>query len=142
MCIISYNLKLCTCKTKNIHQLKHYWIIKRRTEKANWFVGEMILPANIGEDAHQLNQKILLTQLNSGNCFDVVLQHQEGDTLELHFTVKANPTRYINLPFHDDYVAYAFKFWKGKWNKEKYDSFGQGFYEVQKGKIIKPFSKD
>lgn len=142
MCTISDKLKLCTCKTERVEKLKHYWILKRPAEKAHSLIGEMIFPANIGEEAHQLNQKIILTQLNNGNCFDIALQHQDGDTLELHFTVKAEKSNYINLPCNGNYLDYTFKFRKGKWKKDEYNPFGQAFNEVQKGKIIKPFSKE
>lgn len=142
MCTVSDKLMLCTCKTENVEQLKHYWILKRPTEKTHWVVGEMILPADIGENADKLNQKIILTQLNNGNCFDIELQHQEDDILELHFTFNADPKRFYNLlPCYGNFLAYAFKFRNGKWRKDDYNPYEIDFDEVQKGKIVRPFSK-
>lgn len=141
MCTVSDKFKLCSCKTKNVEDLKHYWILKRPTEKTHLVVGEMILPADIGEEADKLNQKIILTQLNKSNCFDIELQHQENDILELHFTFKADPKRFHNLlPCYGDFLAYAFKFKKGNWKKYNYDPFEIDFDEIHKGKILRPFS--
>lgn len=94
MCKISDKLKLCTCKTKSVEQLKHYWILKRHNGQNNCIVGEAILPANIGEQADLINEKIILKMLNGDNCFDTELLHQENDILELHFTFIANAEKY------------------------------------------------
>lgn len=140
MCTVSDKLKLCSCKAENVERLKHYWILRRPTEKTHWVVGLMILPADIGKDADKLNQQNILRQLNSRNCFDIELQHQENDILELHFTIKANSRRNQNLLLsHGDFLAYAFKFKKGKWTKDNYNPFEIDFEEVQKGKIVRPF---
>jgi hypothetical protein len=141
MCIVSDNLKLCTCKTKDVAQLKHYWIIKRRNARTSSIVGQIILPAYIGKNADKLNEKTILKQLNEGNIFDVELQHEENDLLELYFTVNPDMTEYLNtLPCNGDYLAYAFKFKKGRWKKSNYDPYEVDFDEVEKGKIVKPFS--
>ena len=142
MCKVSDKLKLCTCKTKNVGQLKHYWILKRPTKKTHFVVGEMILPADIGEAADKLNQKTILKQLNDGNIFDVEMQHQENDILELHFTFNADTERFKNmLHCYGDYLAYAFKFKKDVWKKTNYDPFEIDFDEVRKGKIVNSFAK-
>ena len=36
------------------------------------------------------DQLKLLKMLNSGNCFDIELHHQEEDILELHFTINSD----------------------------------------------------
>lgn len=140
MCKISDQLKLCSCKTKNVEELKHYWILKRHNGEQNSIVGEAILPANIGEDADKVNIKILGKLLNSGNCFDVELDHQENDILELHFTFHADPEKYFMLPFNGNYLAYAFVFKNNKWRKNDFDPFGENLDHIQKGKIVRPFS--
>ncbi len=102
----------------------------------------MILPADIGDEADKLNQAIILRQLNADSIFDVEMQHQENDILELHFAFKADPERFRSLlPCHGDYLVYAFKFKKGRWEKINYDPYQIGFDKVQKGKILKPFRK-
>jgi hypothetical protein len=87
MCTVSDQLKLCSCKTEKVENLKHYWILKRHNGENYCIIGEPILPADIGDDADKVNSRILQKQLNSGNCFDIELQHQENDILELHFCI-------------------------------------------------------
>lgn len=141
MCTVSDKLKLCTCKTENVKQLKHYWILKRPTDRTYFVIGEMILPAYIGEAADKINQNKILSQLKNGNCFDIELQHKENDILELHFTYKADPDTFLNLPCHGDFLAYAFKYKNGKWRNSSYNPYEINFDEIQKGKISNPFAK-
>src|SRR5436190_20218096 len=110
MCKVSDKLKLCTCKTKDVERLKHYWILKRHNGQENCIVGETLLPANIGEEADKINEQSILKMLNEGNCFDIKLQHKENDILELHFTFYADPKKYFVMPWSGNYLAYAFKF--------------------------------
>ena len=139
MCKVSDKLKLCSCKAKNVEELKHYWVLKRHNGENNCIVGEAILPANIGEAADKVNIKTLGQMLNSGNCFDIKLEHQENDILELHFTFNADPEKYFMLPCHGNYLAYAFVFKNNKWKKTDFDPFGENLEDIQKGKIIRPF---
>lgn len=139
MCKISDQLKLCTCKTKDVEKLKHYWILKRPNGENNFIVGEAILPANIGEDADKVNNKELAKMLNSGKSFDTELHHQEKDILELHFTFHADPEKHFMLPCNGNYLAYAFVFKNNKWKKTDFDPFGANLNDVQKGKIVRPF---
>ena len=141
MCKISDKLKLCTCKTDNVEQLKHYWILKRHNGQNNCIYGEAILPANIGEQSDRINEKTILKMLNSGNCFDMELILHEDDILELHFTFHADPEKYFMLPCHGNYLAYAFKIKKGIWKKTDFDPFGENLEDIQKGKITRPFDR-
>lgn len=142
MCEVSDQLKLCSCKTKNVEYLKHYWVLKRHNGENNCLVGEAILPANIGEDADKVNIRTIGKMLNCGNCFDIELQHQENDILELHFTFHADPAKYLMLPCHGDYLAYAFVCKNNKWKKTYFDPFGANLEDIQKGKIVRPFLTD
>jgi hypothetical protein len=139
MCKVSDQLKLCSCKTKNVEELKHYWVLKRHNGEQNCIVGEAILPVNIGEDADKVNIRTLRKMLNSGNCFDTEMLHQENDILELHFTFHADPEKYFMLPCHGDYLAYAFVYKNDKWRKTDFDPFGENLDDIQKGKIVRPF---
>ena len=78
------------------------------------------------------DQLKLLKMLNSGNCFDIELHHQEEDILELHFTINSDT-------YDSDYLAYAFVFKNYKWKETDYDLFGANLDDVQKGKVINPF---
>ena len=139
MCKVSNQLKLCSCNTKNVEKLNHYWILKRHNGENNCMIGEAILPANIGKAADNINIKSLEIMLNSGNCFDIALQHLENDILELHFTVHPDHEKYLISRCDGNYLAYAFIFKNNKWKKTVFDPFGENLEDIQKGKIVRPF---
>lgn len=139
MCLISSNLKLCTCKTKNVQQLKNYWVLQRPTDETISVIGEMILPVDIGEQADKLNQKTILKQLNNANCFDVEMLHQENDILTLTFSYTPPEELNNQLPFNGDYLSYSFQFKKGKWKPSTYSHFDEPYPNIQQGKIVNPF---
>ena len=141
MCTISDNLKLCSCKSQNVTQLKNFWILKRTSRKTQYIVGEVILPANISETVEKNNQNTLLNKLNIGNCFDIELQHKENDILELHFTYEKDTENQLTVQCNNTSLVYAFKYKKGKWKKDDYNPFEKDFKEIQKGKIVDPFLK-
>lgn len=130
MCKVSDRLKLCSCKTENVETLKHYWILKRHNGGDDSIMGDAIMPANIGENANDLNIDTILTALNEGNCFDIEMQHKQNDTLELHFRLDSG------------YLAYSFKFENNRWKKTEYDPFGANLENIQEGKIARPFLKN
>lgn len=133
MCKVSDKLKLCSCKTEDVQTLKHYWVLKRPFKTEDYLLGSIVPPADIGEELEKYNIITLQKILNEGNSFDVELQHEEKDILELHFTVKSNDSSWGN------YLVYAFVFRKGKWKPTEYDHFGNGLSEVRGGKVLKPF---
>jgi hypothetical protein len=64
MCKISDKLKLCSCKTKDLSKLKYYWVLNRPSEQSMFILGEIIMPAMIGEDLEQFNIVTLQNLLN------------------------------------------------------------------------------
>ena len=141
MCKISDKLKLCTCNTNNIEDLKNYWILKRLNGQNNCLVREAFLPANNGKQLDLINEKTILKMLNGSNCFDIEVLLQEKDILELHFTFDAAQEKELMPPCDGNYLAYAFKFQKGIWKKTCFDPFGENLEDIQKGKILRPFAK-
>lgn len=81
MCQISHTLKLCTIKDP--YSLKNFWILQCPHNRDEMTMGLAMLPHFLKEQDEQYNQKTLLNLLNEGNCFDVILNHREKDTLEL-----------------------------------------------------------
>ncbi len=140
MCQVSDKIKLCSCKTKDVTELKHYWVLMCPENKEGEMLGTIIPPADIGEQLEKLNIHTLRTQLNNGNCFDVELLHQEKDILELHFTCTPQPKTESMFQDYSNYLVYAFVYKKGKWRKTNYDHFGNNLSSVQEGKIEQPFS--
>lgn len=139
MCKVSDKLKLCSCKTESAGTLKHYWVLTRPADKDEYIVGDILPPADIGEQIQKFNINSLRKHLNSGNCFDVELIHQENDILEFHFTCNKNPSIDYKTCGFDTYLVYAFVYKGGKWKKTSYDPFGNNLNPVQVGEISTPF---
>ena len=141
MCKVSDKLKLCSCKTQDIRELKHYWILKRNDGGDLSVVGETMIPVNIGEKADKLNADTLCVMLNEGNCFDVEMQHRQNDILELHFTCIADRNNVLNGHWNGNFLEYEFRFRNKKWRKAHYDPFSLHLEDIQSGKIVRPFVK-
>ena len=86
MCKVSDKLKLCSCNAEKVESLKHFWVLNRPENLGQCIIGEIMPPADIGKQIENFNIERLRKHLNDGNCFDVILSHQEKDILELHFT--------------------------------------------------------
>jgi hypothetical protein len=108
--------------------------LNRHNGQDNSIVGECLPPPDIGERAEKYNIKTLLRLLNESNCFDTELQLEQNDILELHFTL--NPKKYFG-----NSLAYAFVFKHNKWKAGDYNPFGENLYNIQGGKILRPFIK-
>lgn len=141
MCTVSDQLKLCTCKPDEVEKLKHYWVLRRPNNGKNILIGEIIFPKQIGECTDRINKNKIQNQLNTGSCFDVDLLNQENDILELYFTLDTNAVKPKKILYIGGYLAYSFKFKKGKWINDNYDPFEVNAEEIQSGKILNPFSK-
>jgi hypothetical protein len=143
MCTVSDKLKLCTCKTKNVEQLKHYWKLKRESGKKLIIIGQSLLPANIGEATDRLNEALLLQMLNTGNCFDVTLQLMQNDLLELFFTLPHTTDTSINARLSEgNFLCYTFRFHNSQWIADEADLLmlsSEKYTTVQQGTIKKAF---
>lgn len=137
MCKLSNKLKLCSCKTKDIEKLQHYWKLQTHNGLPSYIVGEAMLPANIGKLSDRYNINVLKTMLNNENCFDIEMMHREGDRLELHFSYVEIEN---HMPFNGHFLAYTFIYKNGKWKNTDFDPFGENLTTFQAGKIMRPFA--
>ena len=64
MCKISDKLKLCTCKTENIEQLKNYWILYKYHKSDIIMMGLPMLP-----------QEYQIGKENNENSVTLYIQH-------------------------------------------------------------------
>ena len=138
MCKISDQLKLCTCETNDVEQLKHYWVLSRPGRQFD-LIGETFPSAYIGEKLDRMNENTILEMLNRSNCFDTEIMHQENDVLELHFDLDPDRKKNPASSYNSNYLVYTFKFERGIWVLNIFDPFGQNTEEIQKGKILRPF---
>ena len=128
MCTISKKLKLCTCKTKNVYQLKNFWELHRFVKgKEEIVLGETIMPYFNPLVDVKLNEKTILKLLNEGNIFDFEIELKDKDLLHLAFTFEGN----------EEHNNYGFEFKKAKWKNTDHDSLSWMWHheEYKYGKI-------
>ena len=141
MCKISDQLKLCTCETNDVEQLKHYWVLSRPGRQFD-LIGETFPPTYIGEKLDRINENTILKLLNEGNCFDTEIMHQENDVLELHFDLNLVRQKNLASSYNSNYLIYTFKFQRGIWELNSFDPFGKNTEDILKGQILRPFAAD
>ncbi len=133
MCTISDKLKLCTCKNISDH-VKHYWILYRYVKgKEELIMGMPVMPANIAPGTDNINRKLLLNLLNTGNVFDEPLYPVHKDRLQISFEMNEGGC-----------LNYGFVYKKNTWAPIAYDFFEWYFShdEIKQGKIKNAFKKD
>ena len=137
MCKISNSLKLCTCKTDAIEQSNNYWLLYKYSKSDLIIVGEPILPQwfDIGKENDQYNHKKIETMLNTGNCFDINLQIEDNDILELHF----NYRQYTNGT--TSHLIYEFVYKKDRWLINEFNPFDTNRTLKNKGIISHSFTE-
>ena len=129
MCIISDKIKFCTCATSNVNSLKHYWILHRfNKDKEEFCMGESLIPTSMLDINFKDNQETILNRLNEIDAFDISLDFQPKDVLEI--VINNNSKIY-------DTFFYTFQFTDGKWVKKGHDPFEimNHFDEKETGKI-------
>lgn len=128
MCSVSEKIVLCTCDTKNIDQLKHYWVLFRHDpEMGIILVGETMGYEFLFQEKDLHNPVILCNKLNNGGIFDQTLQFEDKDRLQISILFKKNSCN----------TDYGFEYRKGKWRVIEFDYFSWRavYKELQKGKI-------
>ena len=108
MCKVSDKIKFCTCGTKQVWKLKHYWVLYRYKRGQSPFIGEPVMPAWIDEDLDNLNISTLIKRLNEADAFDTDIAPKERDKLEIHFTTPR---------LQPGHISYFFQYRRGKWKE-------------------------
>lgn len=115
MCLISNKIKLCSCSKGSIEELKNYWILYRyNDDKDEICLGESILPTSMLDFNFNENLEALVSRLNEVDTFDIPLEFQPKDILE----VVINNNSRTHDPSH-----YTFKYNNGKWETTENDPF-------------------
>lgn len=129
MCLVSTQLKLCTCGAKE--RPKNFWTFYRYDKKKDLMVmGSLIIPVALPGAIELLNQRNLLKRINEADAFDVNLNPAHKDRLELHFSYGQK---------QGQYVAYGFEFRAGAWQPCPFDCFDwEGTHNAVKHGKIEP----
>jgi hypothetical protein len=135
MCIISDKIKFCTC-TNDLADLKHYWILYRRTKSKNeYIVGEPMMPTSMRDQNFEMNKSTLLERLNEEDAFDFQMKFKEKDRLDV----------IINNRLNSDLstFSYTFEYKQGTWRFIDTDPFDivNFFKEVGGGKMSSVLKK-
>jgi hypothetical protein len=131
MCIVSKNIKFCTCKSTSVDQLNHYWLLHRRNKDKNEIIiGEVMLPSFATND--EQNLQTLEIRLNELDAFDFETAFKNKDILEIVLNNKDDSNR----------MVYGFEYRKSKWVKKEIDYFYTSGHcdTIQFGKLKKIFS--
>lgn len=139
MCKISDRLKLCTCKTEDVELLKNYWILYKYKKSNVFLMGEPMLPQyyEIGKETNEYNYNKLEELLNTRNCFDIDIEINNKDILELNFTYSFSSEKIQQI-----HLVYEFVYKNNKWRANEYDPFDTNKLEKSNGKIVNVFNKN
>ena len=115
MCQVSNKLKLCTCSATSPDKLKNYWVFHRFIKEKDYQVmGSMVGPYTVDAVTEKHNKETLLKRVNEADAFDINLNPQPKDRLQLNF---------ITSPDRWDCLTYGFEFIEGKWIEYDYHPF-------------------
>lgn len=119
MCRISSTLKLCTCDVGDVSQLQNYWILHRFHSGKDYFViGRTMVPDVLDPQDEAFNRALLLARLQEPDAFDVDLEPQEGDRLQLTFQVSGRDGAGQQPP---KMITYGYAWSGGRWVEERFD---------------------
>lgn len=130
MCVISDNIKFCTCSGGSVKSLDSYWAVYRfGKRKDKWLIGDFMLPPGLLDSNFDSNKQTILKRLNQPDAFDKVIDFRNNDKLHIVFN--------DSTEIKEDTI-YAYRFNKGKWVEDQYDylEFETYYYrKVAKGNI-------
>ena len=99
MCKLSNKIKFCTCvdENTNIEDLNHYWILHRyNKDKSEFVMGMPIFPDHL-HPMFDINDKALLSTLNTNDAFDKKINTANGDVIEIVLCNNDNSTGYSGI---------------------------------------------
>ncbi|NRT14900.1 hypothetical protein HNP99_001244 [Flavobacterium sp. 28A] len=126
---MSDKIKFCTCVTTDVEKLKHYWKLYRFNKNNGLMcMGTPMIPTAMIDSNFKLNKTTLLNRVNEIDAFDIPLEFQNKDLLEI--VINNNVTGI-------DRFTYSFTFTKDKWKAIGEDPFEimNNYEEEQSGKI-------
>lgn len=110
MCIISDNIKFCTCIDDNIaiEELNHYWVLNRFNKNKNLdLLGEVMLPFDKSTPNYIENGLKISKALAKTESFDKQIAFKEKDRLQ----IVLNNTNENS----DEVMEYEFEYLSGTW---------------------------
>lgn len=122
MCKVSPRLKLCTCDARDVTRLANYWVLHRfNASKQNRIIGRVAMPDAIDARAEAYNRATLRRRLNEPDAFDVDLNPQVGDRLQLTFRCSEPDA---SGKARAKTVTYGYALTASGWVEEAFNSLG------------------
>lgn len=137
MCQIDKEIKLCTCFPATMDKIVHHKKSRKSRNKAHseftWTLEKCLGPSLTTMDgmgympektlSEDLTNEIMLTHLNSKNCFDFDYQPTEGDNLQI-YTPENRIRKHLSFIFEN-----------GEWIADSYLPFMYRMEKVNYGKV-------
>ncbi len=116
MCIVSDNIKFCTCEVGSYDELPHYWLLYRfNKNKELYIMGSTEMPADFLQPKYNQNIETLNKRLNEPDAFDKEIKFKANDRIEIVLN---------NLEENEsDRMTFCFSYKMGKWTEIPYDTF-------------------
>ena len=84
MCLVSKEIKFCTCEEDSASERSNYWVLHRfNKDKDLRIMGKISRPENDFKPNYISNKKTILNRLNKPNAFDKEIPFVEGDKLSV-----------------------------------------------------------
>ena len=133
MCLVSKEIKFCTCEEDSTSDRPNYWVLHRFNKDKNLrIMGKISRPENDLKPNYISNKKTILNRLNKPNAFDIDISFVEGDVLSVVLNSSDSKKR------EDFCYEYNRGTWinsenDSMWLKSRFDVYGYGKVEP-KGK--------
>lgn len=122
MCLVSNDVKFCTCVEGSFYDLPHYWVLHRFNEnkKVN-IMGKFMMPKDQLFPNFDKNKRIIKKRLHSQDAFDKEMTFKEMD--ELVIVLNNN---------EENQMTFCFKYENNKWRETYYSSMGlESCYDIK-----------
>ena len=114
MCVVSNDIKFCTCEVGDYEELPHYWVLHRynRSKKIQ-ILGSLVMSEDYLLPNFELNKNTFQKRLNTHDAFDKEIAFKNNDVLEIVLNNKKENQR----------MTFCFKYKEGTWIETTYDYF-------------------
>ncbi len=113
MCLVSKDIKFCTCEEKSTAERPNYWVLHRfNKDKDLRIVGSILMSTAHLDPNYKPNKKAIRNRLNKQDAFDKEIPFVENDVLK----IVLNNDDYENRK----YFCYEYK--SGIWIDAEHDS--------------------
>ena len=84
MCVVSKNIKFCTCEEDSTSERTNYWVLHRfNKDKDLRIVGNIVMSTKDLDPNYKPNKKTIRNRLNKQDAFDKEIPFVENDVLEV-----------------------------------------------------------